>query len=86
MPFWRRCRTASKPARRAKLEFRQIAGDGRRECHQAFWRGLRRQGEAGWRLIGMTQDITELTDARDTALKGQKTGGRSRPRQVAVFG
>lgn len=55
-----------------QLEFRHIAGDGRRECFQAFWCGLRRQGDAGWRLIGMTQDVTDLRDARDTALTAQK--------------
>jgi PAS domain S-box-containing protein len=53
-------------------DFLHTSSDGRRECFQAFWRGLRRQGDEGWRLIGMTQDVTDLKDARDKAVKGQK--------------
>ena len=55
-----------------QMEFRHTAGDGRRECFHAFWRGLRQQGEVGWRLIGMTQDVTDLRNAHDAALAGQK--------------
>jgi PAS domain S-box-containing protein len=65
-------RNSTVTGEQGEMEFRHIAPDGRRECYKAVWRGLRSEGKAGWRLIGMTQDNTDLSDARDHALKGQE--------------
>ncbi len=52
-------------------EYRHQRGAGWARCRVA-WRGIRRTESNGWQMIGVTQDVTELADARDAALSGQR--------------
>jgi len=46
-------------------------GDGWVRYHTA-WRGVRCCGNGKWEVRGLTQDITELADARDAAIRGEQ--------------
>jgi PAS domain S-box-containing protein len=39
---------------------------------QTAWRGMRQRASGRWELRGLTQDITEIADARDAALRGER--------------
>jgi signal transduction histidine kinase/CheY-like chemotaxis protein len=52
-------------------DFRHKAEDDRHEHFRAFWRGMRRGADGRWLLVGLTQDITEIMEARDAALAGK---------------
>jgi PAS domain S-box-containing protein len=54
------------------ISFRQTGPSGRRTSFRACWRGLRREESGQWQLAGLTQDLTELMDARDAALEGER--------------
>ena len=41
------------------------------QCRTA-WRGLRPTASGKWELVGITQDVTELSDARDAAIGGEQ--------------
>ncbi len=53
-------------------EYRQKNNDGRWARCRVAWRGIRPTVSGRWQLIGVSQDITELADARDAALSQQK--------------
>ena len=44
-----------------------------RKSFRACWRGLYREDDGRWRLAGLTQDLTELNEARDAALAGARS-------------
>jgi len=39
---------------------------------QTAWRGMRQRANGTWELRGLTQDVTEIADARDAALRGEQ--------------
>ena len=53
-------------------EYRHQRADGGWARCRVAWRGIRRTPSGPWQMIGVTQDITELADARDAALTGQQ--------------
>jgi PAS domain S-box-containing protein len=50
-------------------EYRQKNADGRWARCRVAWRGIRPTPSGPWQMIGVTQDVTELADARDAALR-----------------
>jgi len=50
---------------------RAPSGDGWRRL-RVTWRGAPARSGAGWDIIGAAQDITELAEARDAAVSGEK--------------
>jgi PAS domain S-box-containing protein len=53
-------------------EYRQKNDDGRWARCRVAWRGIRPTASGRWQLIGVSQDVTELADARDDALRQQR--------------
>jgi PAS domain S-box-containing protein len=53
------------------VEYRERRG-GSWAWLRAAWRGVRPAGAGGWQVMGVTQDVTELVNARDAALRGQR--------------
>jgi len=52
------------------LEYRHFrAEDGGWASVRAAWRGIRKQASGGWEILGLTQDVSALADARDAALQ-----------------
>ena len=47
-------------------------GTARWARFQTAWRGMRQHASGAWDLRGLTQDITEIADARDAALRGEQ--------------
>ncbi|HEX4196826.1 MAG TPA: ATP-binding protein [Caulobacteraceae bacterium] len=54
------------------MEYRHRLADGGWSRCRAAWRGIRPTASGLWHLIGVTQDVTELADARDAALREQR--------------
>ena len=53
-------------------EYRHQLPDGRWARCRVAWRGIRPTASGPWQMIGVTQDVTELADARDAALREQR--------------
>jgi PAS domain S-box-containing protein len=53
-------------------EYRHQLADGRWARCRVAWRGIRPTASGPWQMIGVTQDVTELADARDAALREQQ--------------
>ena len=53
-------------------EYRHQLPDGRWARCRVAWRGIRPTASGAWQMIGVTQDVTELADARDAALREQR--------------
>ncbi len=53
-------------------EYRQKNDDGSWARCRVAWRGIRPTATGPWQMIGVTQDVTELADARDAALREQR--------------
>lgn len=53
--------------RRGSVEYRTRADGGWRRV-RAIWQGVARRDSGDWDVLAITQDITELSDARDAAL------------------
>jgi PAS domain S-box-containing protein len=53
-------------------EYRHQLPDGRWARCRVAWRGIRPTASGPWQMIGVTQDVTELADARDAALREQQ--------------
>jgi two-component system, sensor histidine kinase len=58
--------------KRQIIEYRQFRPDGSVYRVRSTWCGLRRLPSGRWEVFGVTQDVTELADARDVALQGQE--------------
>ncbi|MBI1407171.1 MAG: response regulator [Caulobacter sp.] len=43
---------------------------------RAAWRGMRQQAGGLWEVLGITQDVTELTEARDAAIEAAEVKAR----------
>lgn len=54
--------------------YRQIQPDGtwRWAWYRTAWRGVRRCASGKWEIRGITQDVTELTEARNAAQRGEQ--------------
>lgn len=66
--------------------FRYNDDEGRVRRFTACWRGLRQEDDGRWRLAGLTRDLTELMEARDSARAGErlaKEAGRVKSRFLA---
>jgi PAS domain S-box-containing protein len=50
------------------VEYRHAAGEGHWSSFRTAWRGLRQGPSGAWQILGMTQDVTEVAEARDAAL------------------
>jgi len=50
------------------LEYRHSIGEGLWASFRTAWRGLRKCDSGAWQILGMTQDVTEVAEARDAAL------------------
>jgi PAS domain S-box-containing protein len=50
------------------LEYRHSIGNDQWASFRSAWRGLRRGPSGAWQVLGMTQDVTEVAEARDAAL------------------
>ncbi len=50
------------------IEYRHTRGDGGWACLRAAWRGLRKLESGAWQVLGLTQDVSEVAEARDAAL------------------
>ena len=50
------------------VEYRHATGEGQWASFRTAWRGLRQCDSGAWMILGMTQDVTEVADARDAAL------------------
>jgi len=50
------------------VEYRHALADGGWARLRAAWRGLRQLESGAWLVLGMTQDVTEVAEARDAAL------------------
>lgn len=57
-----------------EYRFRGELGDWRRL--RSAWHGLRPQASGQWEVLGISQDITELTEARDAALEAAEVKSR----------
>jgi PAS domain S-box-containing protein len=53
-------------------EYRDKRADGTWGRLRAAWRGIRKLPNDRWELLGMSQDISELAEARDAAIQGEK--------------
>jgi PAS domain S-box-containing protein len=53
-------------------EYRERAKDGSWRRTRVAWQGARRMPSGRWEIIGIAQDVTELTVARDMALRGEE--------------
>ncbi|HWF75540.1 MAG TPA: response regulator [Caulobacteraceae bacterium] len=54
-------------------EYRLRLGDDRRwRRTRTAWRGLRRRPSGRWDILGVSADITEISEARDAALRGEQ--------------
>ncbi|HEY5007732.1 MAG TPA: ATP-binding protein [Caulobacteraceae bacterium] len=65
-------------------EYRQKNDDGRWARCRVAWRGIRPTAAGPWQMIGVTQDVTELADARDEALR-EKQAAQSAADAKAEF-
>ena len=54
------------------VEYRHQRADGTWSRCRVAWRGIRPTASGPWQMIGVTQDVTELADARDVALREQE--------------
>ncbi len=50
------------------VEYRHSIGEGQWASFRSAWRGLRQDASGAWQVLGMTQDVTEVAEARDAAL------------------
>jgi PAS domain S-box-containing protein len=50
------------------IEYRHTRGDGGWASLRAAWRGLRKLESGAWQVLGLTQDVSEVAEARDAAL------------------
>jgi PAS domain S-box-containing protein len=54
------------------IEYRNRQPDGSWGRLRAAWRGMRLLDNGRWELLGITQDVTELAEARDAAIRGEQ--------------
>lgn len=50
------------------IEYRHTRGGGGWASVRAAWRGLRKVESGAWQVLGLTQDVSEVAEARDAAL------------------
>jgi PAS domain S-box-containing protein len=53
-------------------EYRYARPDGSWARYRSAWRGARQCAGGKWEIRGLTQDVTELVEARDAALSGER--------------
>jgi PAS domain S-box-containing protein len=51
------------------VEYRHFRAEGGWARLRAAWRGAHQQAGGHWEVVGITQDVTQLAEARDTALE-----------------
>jgi PAS domain S-box-containing protein len=51
------------------VEYRHFRAEGGWARLRAAWRGAHQQANGHWEVVGITQDVTQLAEARDTALE-----------------
>jgi PAS domain S-box-containing protein len=56
----------------ATVDYRHLHTDGRWARCRASWQGIRPGVSGQWRIVGVTQDITELSEARDAAVRSEE--------------
>jgi PAS domain S-box-containing protein len=54
------------------VEYRNKRPDGSWGHLRAAWRGIRLLPKGRWELLGMSQDVTEIAEARDIAIRGEQ--------------
>ncbi|MDQ0464862.1 PAS domain S-box-containing protein [Caulobacter ginsengisoli] len=54
------------------IEYRHQVEGGPVARLRAAWRGLRRLDSGKWEILGITQDVTEVAEARDAAREGER--------------
>jgi PAS domain S-box-containing protein len=54
------------------IEYREFHPDRSVTRKRSAWRGLGKVASGAWEVLGITQDVTELADARDAALRGEE--------------
>ena len=54
------------------IEYRNRRPDGTWGHLRAAWRGIRLLPKGRWELLGMSQDVTEIAEARDIAIRGEQ--------------
>jgi PAS domain S-box-containing protein len=54
------------------VEYRNKRPDGSWGHLRAAWRGIRLLPKGRWECLGMSQDVTEIADARDIAIRGEE--------------
>jgi PAS domain S-box-containing protein len=52
------------------VEYRNLRPDGTWGHLRAAWRGIRVLPKGRWEVLGMSQDVTEIAEARDMAIRG----------------
>jgi PAS domain S-box-containing protein len=59
------------------IEYREFHPDRSVTRKRSAWRGLGKVASGAWEVLGITQDVTELADARDAALRGEEAARAS---------
>jgi PAS domain S-box-containing protein len=54
------------------VEYRSIEPTGAVGNIRASWRGLRQLETGKWEVLGLSQDVSELAEARDAAIRGEQ--------------
>jgi PAS domain S-box-containing protein len=54
------------------VEYRSVQRDGAVGNIRASWRGLRQLESGKWEVLGLSQDVSELAQARDAAISGEQ--------------
>jgi PAS domain S-box-containing protein len=54
------------------VEFRERGADGDWRHVRVAWQGVRQLASGRWEILGIAQDVTDLTAARDAALRGEE--------------
>ena len=68
--IWRRSLATGEPG---TLQYRTRRHDGEPWTHlRAAWQGVRRRASGRWDVLGIAEDVTEMAEARDAALQGEK--------------
>ena len=54
------------------VEYRERGADGIWRRMRVAWQGVRPLPSGKWEMLGIAQDVTDLTEARDAAMRGEK--------------